>query len=208
MNKPYVFLLALVAGFICQGTAISALIDIPNLQSISFFEKSGGIQLASFSKTSQAITTRHSILTGSNAEMIGAAAEYYDFFYSNSDGTFNPNGSYITIEALYAPTLPAGGGLNLTAVRLNFVDSPAEFANKVEHFNALGDNANHASVDFAVDGDINTHTTMGNSTDQDNRLSITVSFASVPEPATVLILALGGLLLINRRVFTSFIHRD
>ena len=52
-------------------------------------------------------------------------------FYSNADGTFNLNGSYLTIEAVYAFGKPAGGGLNINEVYLNFAAQPSTHATSV-----------------------------------------------------------------------------
>ncbi|NEQ36884.1 MAG: PEP-CTERM sorting domain-containing protein [Okeania sp. SIO3I5] len=90
-------------------------------------------------------------------------------------------------------------------MRLNFADGSTEFANQVVDFTVLGDNGNLNTVENAIDGNLLTHTTMGNTVGQSDRLSVTLGFASsfvpedsstssVPEPSSILgLFALGGL---------------
>ncbi|MCP2728832.1 PEP-CTERM sorting domain-containing protein [Symplocastrum sp. BBK-W-15] len=58
----------------------------------------------------------------------------------------------------------------------------------------LGNNAILSSVNNAIDGNLLTTTTMGNTIGQDRRLSITLGFTAIPEPSSTLsLLALGTL---------------
>ena len=203
MKKAVItFLFLFAAAF----QANAAIIDTPNLQTITFYEKTGGLQLITFGINDASITTYEAVLNSSTDDFSGAGSEYYDVFYSDFDGTFNPTGDYITIEAVFNYGLPNGGGLNITAVSLNFSDLTSEFADTVTNYVALGDNASPESYVNAVDGDIYTNTTMGNTIGQDSRLALTVAFPSVPEPATVSILAIGFLLMIKKRKIKSTIH--
>lgn len=176
---------------------------IPNLTSITFYERTGGSapNAFTFGVSSSQLTTRLSDpLSLSNQDFGGVpGAEFYDVFYSNADGTFNLLGEYLTIEGVFLRTSPAGGGLNLAEIGLNFSGLPTEYGNFVASFVSLGDNAIPGDVGNAIDGDLMTHTVMGNTVGQGSaRLRVTLGFLSssgaapVPEPATVLLLA-GGL---------------
>lgn len=94
--------------------------------------------------------------------------------------------------------------MNLAAVRLNFsVVTPGgavastEFADTVSSFVVLGGNAVPGGVGNAVDGDFDTHTTMGNTAGlpDSERLRVTVGFASsvteTPVPAALGLIGSG-----------------
>jgi hypothetical protein len=102
--------------------------------------------------------------------------EFYDVFYSDWDGTPNPNGAFITVEATYERQLPFGGGLNIAKVLLN-TSSGSLAADSVMSFVGLGDNFLPLSVVNAIDGSNSTDTTMGNTSGQGGkRLRITLGF--------------------------------
>jgi hypothetical protein len=148
------------------------------LQSLSFLEGSGTVQTVTFPSGSAQLTTR---LTGNlgpaNRDFEGVpGAEFYDVFYSDWDGTPNPNGAFITVEATYERQLPAGGGLNIAKVLLN-TSSGSLAADSVMSFVGLGDNFLPLSVVNAIDGSNSTVTTMGNTSGQGGRrLRITLGF--------------------------------
>lgn len=148
------------------------------LQSLSFLEKSGAVQTVTFPSGSAQLTTR---LTGNlgpaNRDFEGVqSAEFYDVFYSDWDGTPNPNGAFITVEATYERQLPAGGGLNIAKVLLNTTTGSLA-ADSVMSFVGLGDNFLPLSVVNAIDGSNATVTTMGNTSGQGGkRLRITLGF--------------------------------
>ncbi|NEP13848.1 MAG: PEP-CTERM sorting domain-containing protein [Symploca sp. SIO2C1] len=181
--------------------------DIPNLTSITFWERSGGTAPTAFTFgiNSPQLTTRLSEpLSTSNSDFSGVpGTEFYDVYYSDADGKFNLDGEFLTISSIFNITLPAGGGLNLAEIGLNFAGEPTEFGNFVASFIAFGDNALPASVGNAIDGDLLTHTTMGNTVGQTERLSLTLGFlsssgplpTSVPEPSSYIPLGIGLFLL-------------
>lgn len=154
---------------------------IPNLTSITFYERTGGVAPTpfTFSVNSPQLTTRLiDPLDASNHDIPGAPTEFYDVFYSNADGTFNLNGEYLTIEGVFLQGLPQGGGLNLAEIGLNFTSAPTEFGSFVASFVALGDNAIPGDVVLAIDNNLQTHTTMGNTIGQTQRLRVTLGFRS------------------------------
>ena len=119
-------------------------------------------------------------------------------FYSESDGIFHLDGEFITVEAIFDYPLH-GGGLNLAEIKLNFADGTSRYCVSVASFVALGDNAIPSSVGYAVDGDLMTYTTIGNTKGTSERLRVTVN--PVPIPGTLLLLwgGLAGLGLIRRK---------
>lgn len=187
------------ASVLFAGLAITALPgtgravpvrSIPNLASITFWEATGPSPTSStFGIASAELTTRLADpLSSSNQDITGVPGlEFYDVFYSDADGTFNLDGEFLTIEGVYPLPLPAGGGLNLAEIGLNFSGGPpTEFGNFVASFVALGNNAIPGDVGNAIDGDLQTWTTMGNTQDTSERLRVTLGFlsSSGPSPPT------------------------
>lgn len=197
IRKRSITTLGTLLAILCSGAPAVAgsLRKVPNLQSITFFERTGGTSPDpyTFSIDSAQLLNRGSY------DFQGTTTEHYDVFYSDALGNFDVDGEYMTIEGVYGRSRPAGGGLNLAEMRLNFADGLAEYANVVTSFRGLGDNAILSSVKNAVDGNLLTHTTMGNTIGQSERLSITLGFASsseatpIPEPSFVSSLLAFGL---------------
>lgn len=159
--------------------------DLPKLDSITFFERTGGSAPTpfTFSVNGPELTVRLADpLANDNFDISGATGEFYDVYYSDQTGEFQLDGSYLTISGTFGQTLPAGGGLNLAEIALNFTDATVEYGNYVASFVALGDNAAPDNVDRAIDGDLQTHTTMGNTVGQTERLRITLGFDSTSGP--------------------------
>lgn len=154
---------------------------IPGLQSITFWERTGGTEPTPYEFTVDGpeLTVRApDPLDPSSADIVGASTEYYDVYYSNEDGSFNIDGSYLTISGSFLQTLPAGGGLNLAEIGLNYEGAATEYGNYVASYVALGDNKSEASVPNCIDGDLQTHTTMGNTVGSTERLRLTLGFKS------------------------------
>jgi hypothetical protein len=190
-----------------QATPVRTL---PGLVSITFFERSGGAVPTpfTFGVASTELTTRlGDPLSDSNSDFNGVQTEFYDVFYSNGNGTLNLDGEFVTIEGAFGFALPAGGGLNIAEMALNFSSSPAVTGNFVSSFVALGDNAFPGTVGNAIDGDLQTHTTLGNTIGQSERLRLTLGFlpssgpppSNIPEPSTWLLFASGLIALAWKR---------
>lgn len=194
-------IIALTGTLLSAGRALAGPVRlIPDLESVTFWERTGGTAPAAstFAVDSAILTTRlNDPLSSSNSDISGAATEYYDVFYSDADGGFSLDGEYLTIEGVFLQALPAGGGLNLAEIGLNFSGTPTEYGNFVASFVALGNNAAPGTVGNAIDGNLQTHTTMGNTIEQSQRLRVTLGFLSssgpapVPEPAGLCMSAAG-----------------
>ena len=189
-TKPFILLTAL-ASLTLSAAPIRSL---PGLTGITFFEVTGVPSPFTFAPNSPQLTTQIAGNLGvAGSDFTGTPNEYYDVFYSNANGTFNIDGEYVSIEANY--TGPSSAGLNISMVQLLYGVNPVVIANTVTSFVGGATNFNPASVNNAVDGNVNTSTAMGitNATD---RMRITVGFPSgqtnaVPEPSSFVLGALG-----------------
>ena len=138
------------------------------------------------------------VLNGLNNDFLGTPVEPYDVFYSNANGTVNPLGDYLTVEARY-PFPNVGGGLNLGAV--DMVLGPATNpmicrADILASFVGSGPNYIPGSELNAVDPFDTTvipatATTMGSTAGTPGRMRVTVGWTKIPEP-TAACLTAGG----------------
>lgn len=156
--------------------------DIPGLLSITFWERSGGDAPTPYTFDVWGPELTNILpdpLTDQSNDIKGVTTEFYDVYYSDIDGNFDADGSYLTIAGSFGYTLPAGGGLNLAEIALNYQDNSVEYGSYVASFVALGDNAAPDSAPKSIDGDLQTHTTMGNNAlEPDKRLRVTLGFMS------------------------------
>ncbi len=160
---------------------------LPGLVSISFHERTGGNAPTPYTFTVDGpeLSVRLADpLTDANFDISGATGEFYDVYYSDIDGNFELDGLYLTISGIFSTGLPAGGGLNLAEIGLNFDDETTEFGNYVASFVILGDNAVQpdGNVENCIDNDLQTHSTMGNTLESEERLRITLGFLSSSGP--------------------------
>jgi len=188
---PSVAALLILSTLFLTPDAQAGIVDLPNLQSVTFLERTGAVgpeDTKSFSYNSTQLTTRLSDplmefvpSPGGNYDFYGARLwvdpavnydELYDVFYSDAAGNFNLSGDYITIEAVWprypglTPVDPAdgttGGGLNIAAVYLTFADASTLYADTTTSYVAFGNNKVEGSYGWATDGSLDTATTMGN----------------------------------------------
>jgi hypothetical protein len=154
--------------------------DIPGLLSITFYETTGQVTEYNFLVDGPELSTLLPDPLGlQNRDIQGTSVEFYDVYYSDEDGTFNPDGSYLTIGGSFGAKFPAGGGLNLAEISLNYDDNSVEFGSFLASFQGLGDNYVPGSEPSAIDGNLATHTTMGNNVDEPGkRLRVTLGFKS------------------------------
>lgn len=154
--------------------------EIPGLVSITFYESTSGIMEYTFTVDGPELNNLLADpLSNNNRDIEGTSVEFYDVYYSDVDGVFDPNGSYLTIAGSFGAKLPAGGGLNLAEISLNYDNNVVEYGSFLASFVGLGDNYIPGSEVNAIDGDLMTHTTMGNTVDTpDQRLRVTLGFKS------------------------------
>jgi len=159
--------------------------ELPGLASITFHERTGGTAPTAYEFTVNGpeLTVRlDDPLTEQSHDIPGADTEYYDVYYSDGDGNFELDGSYLTISGVFLHAQPAGGGLNLAEIGLNFTDATTEYGNYVASYVVLGDNSVEANVGLCIDSDLQTHTTMGNTVGASERLRLTLGFESTSGP--------------------------
>ncbi|MGE0548074.1 MAG: hypothetical protein AB7O24_06665 [Kofleriaceae bacterium] len=158
--------------------------ELPGLDSIIFWERTGGSTPTSYTFTvngPELTTSLADPLGDTNYDIHGATSEFYDVYYSDRAGAFDINGAYLTISGVYPLGKPFQGGLNLAEIELVWTGS-SEYGNTVASYVALGDNAEPMVVNNCIDGLLETHTRMGNTTGSAERLRITLGF-----PSTVII---------------------
>jgi hypothetical protein len=163
------------------GFMETAVKDLPGLKSISFHERTGGTAPTAYEFLVSGPELNKRLddpLTNANKDIEGTPVEFYDVYYSDKNGVFQASGAYLTISGVFPLPLPAGGGLNLAEIGLNFANSTTEYGNYVASFVTLGDNAVPADVNKCIDGDLQTHTTMGNTSGSKERLRLTLGFKS------------------------------
>lgn len=190
-------LIGAVAAFTVGCSAFGGIAALPGLQSVTVFERTGGSQPTgiTFLAGDARLATRVGTLTAATRDFAGATSEFYDVFYSDSDGTPNPQGDWITVDCVFES---GNGGCNIAEIRLNFLNGVTEFASVVANVRSGGVGAFPATGVLAADGDLLTHTTLGTGGNT-NRLGVTVSFASVPTPTTAAVLGLAGLCAARRK---------
>lgn len=94
--------------------------EIPGLESITFYETTGMVTEYTFLVAGPELNTLLADpLSTDNKDIQGTSVEFYDVYYSDVDGVFDPNGSYLTIAGSFGAKMPAGGGLNLAEISLN-----------------------------------------------------------------------------------------
>lgn len=161
--------------FVEAAIATTPIRTLPGFDSLTVLEQTGVIKTHSFSLSSVALATRAETLDLASADFLGGGGkqEYYDAFYSDSSGSPDVDGLFVTIEVLYAGD---DGGGNINDIRLNRPGGGFERPSVVARVRSFGLSAIPGSVSNAIDADVATTTFLGSSTDQNDRLSITVGF--------------------------------
>lgn len=187
-------LLGLLLGGVLPAAPIRTL---PGLTGIRFYELTSGITTFDFGPNSSQMTTQRPLdFAANNNDFVGLPAEFYDVFYSNSDGTFNLDGEYITVAGQYTGN---GAGLNIGEVELLFGGASQFSSGVVSFVPGLGYIA--GTENNIGDNNVNTGTQMGRENDGD-AMRITIAFdqpsSAVPEPGTWGAMAMGLAVVVAR----------
>lgn len=187
--------LALATPLVSMAQAAS-LAAIPGLQQVRVWEVTSTWTEASFAAGDARLTQRlgGSSLTAASRDFgFFAGDENYDLFYSDANGSPNPSGGYLTIEANCGVPYNCHN-IDAVALKISGVD---HYATAVTHFtfgNAPNTPGSQLNILGPVDGSF---TGLGDTIGlpADARLSVTVGFdsvpAAVPEPQTWALMALG-----------------
>jgi PEP-CTERM motif len=186
--------LLIAAAWMLVATAWAAqavpIRDLTNLTSVQVLEASGGVTVFNMLPTGSVITTRLADrLTRANSDYASNANEFYDFFYSDADGTFNTNGAFLSVTAIFDNMTDSG--LNVTGARLVFVIPQVaqvlEYASFVSSFVAVGTLPFPGTMDNALGDTPTTTTFLGDTVGQPDpvRLRITLGFESSRPPTTI-----------------------
>src|SRR4029079_16666873 len=112
MKTRNLSLIVLAGSLLIATQSNAAVMTTPGLMLINVTEVSGIPSPHFFAPASSQMTTQLGALNAVNNDFQGVPTEVYDVFYSNANGTVNPNGNYVTIEGRYAGT-NGGGGMNI-----------------------------------------------------------------------------------------------
>lgn len=179
MKQKIYFIISLFV-LISNLSYSQAIRDIENLESVTFHERTTTSFSYTFDKESDELNTRLPYsLSDSNNDFQGwIGQEFFDVFYSDSDGTFNIDGAFITIEARFDVS-SSGGGCNILGIEFNFSDGSSVFANHLESFFANGNNYSPFSELRAVDCDLDTWSSLGNTGNISEYLRLTIGIQNV-----------------------------
>lgn len=152
--------------------------QIEGLESITFYEVTGGLYQHTFSIGSFELNNRFSgHMDGSNNDFEGwANVESYDVFISDGDGTLNPDGSFITIEATFHLSA-ASGGLNIAEISYNFNGGTSMYGSYISSYQGLGTSYEPNTELNVTDCNLSTYSTMGHtSASSPEKLRVTIGF--------------------------------
>jgi hypothetical protein len=194
--------LLLLTGSAAMAAPIRTLAD---LESVTIYEITFGTTPNTYAPDAAQLLNRSADPLGAgNNDFTFVANEYYDVFYSDSDGTPNPYGAFLTIEGVWRSN-GGPGGMNVNEVELTFggASPHTQFGDFVSDFEYGTGNVTAGSESTAVDHDLGTFPRFGNTstTDLNDRFRLTIGFdgISVPEPRIALLLAAAfGYALVRR----------
>jgi hypothetical protein len=175
-------LVLLTAVAASPAMAQSPLRTLPGLTDVAVYEVTSTVTRNAFAPNSTELATRRSVLNDSSRDFSHYAGENYDVYFSDSDGTPNLSGEFLTIEATWTGS-QNDGSMNVTGAEL-FVNGQRLLANTVASYRLGGRCVPSAcvasSVTRAVDGDLTFGTIprMG-ATDPNNpadRMRLTLGF--------------------------------
>ena len=188
--------IALSLTLAAAAPAHAGIQQLGGLEAVKVWEQTAALSIASFAPGDTKLTSVLSgaALTASTRDFgYFAGDENYDLYYSDADGSFNANGSYLTIDGNCNVALTCFN-INEVALRVNGVDQFATSVVRTVYGRPGSFVAN--SGPLAADGNLSTFTALGDTIGlgADARMSITLSFANipaVPEPGALLMLSAG-----------------
>ncbi|GAB5554705.1 MAG: hypothetical protein Sapg2KO_42960 [Saprospiraceae bacterium] len=151
-----------------------AIRTIEDLVSITFYEQTIEPLAFTFLANSEELTSRIDgpLSSGRNDFQGWVGKEFYDVYYSDADGTFNPFGAYISITARFDVS-DKGGGLNIRGVSLNFKNGASLLVNHLADYSFAGNYAEGTELN-AVNCELKDWSTIGNTSQSEERLRLTV----------------------------------
>ena len=153
-----------------------AIRDYLDLVNVIVYEKTGTVAAHSYNKNDSRLSQRFGAGLGpGNFDFKGSPPEFFDVYYSDDNGNLDSNGEYISVECKFNQTT-GGGGLNVTGIGLEFSNGDIWIASNLASFFGDGGNYIAGSEVNTVDCDLNTNSTMGNTSTSSNNLRITVSW--------------------------------
>ena len=111
--KLFYLMSAVVWGVISLPNTVLAtsIQNLDGLESITIFEVTGTINPLTYLVNAPELNQKFSSINATNNDFgTDARTEYYDVFYSDSAGNFDPRGEYLTIQAAFDLANPFGGG--------------------------------------------------------------------------------------------------
>jgi hypothetical protein len=173
-------------GLLCGMTMADQTFALPiatlsDLQTVVVHEQTFARTPVPFAPNSSALSVRLADpLSDANRDFSFFSGENYDVFYSNADGTPNPLGAFLTIEAVWPGP---SGSMNINEVELQFGGAAphSDFADFVSSF-VYGSSPNVGSEALAVDGDLGTFSRFGVTSSL--RMRLTVGFNGISDVAT------------------------
>ncbi|MFK8005147.1 MAG: gliding motility-associated C-terminal domain-containing protein [Saprospiraceae bacterium] len=172
------FKISLIFSCLIYSTQLiysQAIKNIENLTSITFYEKTGKTISHTFDVDGEELNTRFSgKLNYANFDFQGwPGYEFFDVYYSNGDGSFNKEGKFVSIEARFDISYQGGGG-NIMEVEFKFNNGYSIFASHLESFQINGANYYPQSELKAVDCNLDTWSTLGNTREKNQKLRLTL----------------------------------
>jgi len=204
MNRSWLLATALILLAAPHSARSAPLRTLADLQLVRVYEITFSTNATDFAPGSSEITTRlANPLSATNRDISFFAEEYYDVFFSDSDGTPNVDGAYLTIEGVWR-SAGGPGGMNINELELVFggANPHSQFADFVASFVYGTGNVIAGSEALAVDHNLGTFPRFGNTstTDLNDRFRLTVGWngISVPEPSLAMLGLAGALGLLAR----------
>jgi hypothetical protein len=176
--------LALTVADAATGAPLRTL---PNLQSVTVHEVTFGTVANTYDPNASQLTTRLADpLTSTNTDFTFFPEEYYDVFYSDSNGVPDVDGAFLTIEGVWRTHTILSGGMNIAEAELTFAGPVTDFGDFVASF-VIGSfcdpdlgatECDPGSEIRAVDQNLGTFPRFGHTSDTDpnDRFRLTIGF--------------------------------